>query len=60
MNNAKLAVKWLIKNNIDKYFKNVTNIKNPAYIYLDDRAIQFKGNFKETLKDIENFKVYYK
>lgn len=33
------ATKWLIENKIDKYFKNVTNVKIPAYLYLDDRAI---------------------
>ncbi len=56
----KLATYWLIDNNIDKYFTDVTNIKYPATIYLDDRAIQFNGDYKKTLKDIENFKVYWK
>ena len=56
----KLVTHWLIDNNIDKYFVDVTNIKYPAKIYLDDRAIQFNGDYKKTLKDIENFKVYWK
>ena len=29
--NQKLAAKWLIHNDIDKYFKDITNIKIPAY-----------------------------
>lgn len=56
----KLALNWLIKNNIDKYFKDVTNVKIPAYIYIDDRGLKFNGNYEETLKQIENFKTYWK
>ena len=58
--NSKTAVKWLIENNLDEYFQNVTNVKTPAYIYLDDRGINFNGNYENALKDIENFKVYWK
>ena len=58
--NLLLASKWLIKNEIDKYFKNITNFKIPAYMYIDDRAIQFNGNFGQLYKDIINFKVYWK
>lgn len=58
--NLMLAVKWLINNNIDKYFKDVTNIKLPSYLYIDDRTICFKGNYDETLQDIKTFNVYWK
>ncbi len=58
-NNLK-ATKWLIENKMDKYFKNVTNVKIPAYIYLDDRAIKFSGDYQNTIKQIEDFKVYWK
>ena len=58
--NSKQAVEWLKSNNIDKYFKNVTNVKTPAYIYIDDRAIKFDGDFDKTLNDIENFTVHWK
>ena len=54
------ATKWLIKNGMDRYFKDVTSVKTPAYIYLDDRAIGFSGDFQTTLKQIEDFKVYWK
>ena len=47
-------------NNIDKYFKDVTNVKYPAYIYLDDRAIKFEGDYNKTLEEIENFTVHWK
>lgn len=58
--NSKLATEWLIKNNIDKYFKDVTNNKIPAYIYIDDRSIQFQGDYNKALEEIKNFQVYWK
>lgn len=58
--NLMLATKWLIKNNIDKYFKDVTNIKIPSYLYIDDRTICFRGDYKKALNEIRTFKVYWK
>ena len=58
--NLMLATKWLINNNLDKFFKDVTNIKLPSYLYIDDRTICFKGDYQKTLEEIENFKVYWK
>ena len=58
--NLLLASKWLVENNLDKYFKDVTNVKIPAYLYIDDRCIRFDGNYNRTIKEIENFKVYWK
>ena len=57
---AKEATKWLIDNKIDKYFKDVTNVKFPAYIYLDDRSIKFNGDYEKALDEIKNFQVYWK
>lgn len=58
--NLMLATKWLIKNKLDKYFKDVTNIKIPSFLYIDDRCICFKGEYQQTLNDIKEFKVYWK
>ena len=58
--NLLLSSKWLMKNHLDKYFKDVTNIKIPSYLYIDDRCICFKGKYEETLSEIKNFKVYWK
>ena len=57
--NSKTAFKWLALNKIDKYFKDITNTKKPAYIYLDDRALKFNGNFNKTLTEIKNFNTYW-
>ncbi len=58
--NLLLASKWLIENNIDHYFKDVTSVKIPSFLYIDDRTICFKGNYQETLNEIKNFQVYWK
>lgn len=58
--NLMLSTKWLIKNKLDIYFKDATNIKIPAFLYIDDRTICFKGNYADTLKKVEKFSVYWK
>lgn len=58
--NLLLASKWLIKNNLDKYFKDITNIKIPAFLHIDDRAVCFKGDYSKTVHDIKKFQVYWK
>ena len=58
--NLMLATKWLIKNNLDIFFKDVTNIKLSSYLYIDDRTICFKGDYNKTLDEIEKFRVYWK
>lgn len=55
-----LASKWLIENNLDKYFSDVTNVKPIATMYIDDRTIKFNGNYEKTLNEIKNFQVYWK
>lgn len=58
--NAKLSGKWLTENNLDEYFKDITNIKIPAFLHIDDRCVCFNGNYKDTLTEINNFSVYWK
>lgn len=58
--NLLLASKWLIKNKLDNFFKDVTNIKLPSFLYIDDRTICFKGDYNKTLEEIRDFKVYWK
>lgn len=52
--------KWVIENEIEDYISDVTNIKEQAYVLIDDRGITFNGSFDELYKKIENFKVWYK
>ena len=58
--NPLMASKWIIENGLDKYVENVTNIKEPAYLIIDDRCINFKGDYKRLKKEIEKFNVWYK
>ena len=58
--NKILATKWLIKNNLDKYITDITDIKEPSHLHIDDRCICFDGNFSNTINQIKNFKPWYK
>lgn len=50
---------WLIENNISQYVAEVTDHKIPAIIYIDDRAIEFRGDFQDTLYKVRIFKTYW-
>ena len=58
--NKILASKWLIENGIDKYFKDITNTKDLAWLYIDDRCLNFNGDYSELLAQIKGFKPWYK
>lgn len=52
--------RWLEKYNLNQFVSNITNIKSPyASIIIDDRALQFNGDFQQTLQDITNFKPHW-
>lgn len=55
-----LIAKWLKEHDLDRYVWDVTSIKPPAVAYVDDRAIRFKGDYLETLNELEGFKPYWK
>ncbi len=57
--NMLLSAKWLIDNNLDMYFNDITNEKIPAFLYIDDRCVCFEGSYKKTLKNIKQFNVYW-
>ena len=51
--------KWFEKYSFPKP-KEITNIKIPAPVYIDDRAIKFEGNFSKLVLDLKNFKPYWR
>ena len=51
---------WLKEHGLLEYVAEVTSIKPPAHVYLDDRAVQFNGDYDKALKDIRRFKPYWK
>ena len=40
--------------------KGVTNVKEPAYLIIDDRCINFNGDYEELKNKIKDFEVWYK
>jgi len=46
----KAVEKWL--NNYGIYYDRITSEKLPAFAYIDDLGIRFKGNWRDTLRDI--------
>lgn len=55
-----LTTNWVKENRLEEYFSEITNIKKPAFLLIDDRCIKFNGNYNDLLDNIENFKVWYK
>ncbi len=58
--NRLLASKWLIDNDLDEFISDVTNVKEPCWLYIDDRCLTFDGDFSLLIKKINEFKPYYK
>ena len=58
--NKILATKWLINNNIDQFVADITNVKDLAWLYIDDRCINFDGNFENLSNNINNFRPWYR
>ncbi len=56
-----LTQKWLNDNNLNKFVSNITNTKSPyASIIIDDRALNFNGNFNDTIDAIVKFKPHWR
>lgn len=54
-----LIIKWLVDYGLWDYVDNVTSLKVPAKVYLDDRGVCFTGDYDKALKEIYNFKTYW-
>jgi len=52
--------KWLIKNKLDGYIIDITDVKEPAWVYIDDRCIKFDGDYDNLQNEIMKFKTWYK
>ena len=55
---ARAVRDWLTANDI--YCDRITYEKEAAVLIIDDRAVTFKGDWSQTLKDVKNFKVWNK
>lgn len=54
-----VAVEWLQKNSLDTFVDYITNWKVPASGYIDDRAVCHRGDFFNTLAEVQNFKPHW-
>ena len=55
-----LVAKWVFENKLESYICDITNIKEPCYLIIDDRCIKFDGNYEKTVNKIEQYMVWYK
>lgn len=58
--NRLLASEWIINNGLKEYVDDITNVKDISYLLIDDRCINFNGNFNNLKNQIDNFKPWYK
>jgi len=56
---TKKVIEWMKKYKMPMPVK-VTNVKEPAPVYIDDRVIKFNGDFGKLIKDMKDFNVYWK
>ena len=54
-----LVWSWLIEYRLAEYITDVTNVKPKAFVYVDDRACKFEGDYDETLNIIDTFTTHW-
>lgn len=54
-----LVWSWLIEYNLAEYVTDVSNEKPKAFVYVDDRALKFEGDFDETFDMIDVFTTHW-
>lgn len=57
---SELAMQWLEEYQLTSFFTEVTNIKKPAWLLVDDRCVTFDGNYDNLTEQITLFKPWYK
>lgn len=55
-----LASIWLIENHLDKYISGITNVKEVAWLFVDDRCVRFNGDYNDLMNEINSFRVWHK
>jgi hypothetical protein len=50
---------WMRRYRLDGFVDEVTNRKPPAHVFVDDRAVCFRGDYHATLADIDAFAAHW-
>ena len=53
------ARSWLDQNGLGDLVEEVTDRKPAAVAYIDDRAVCFRGDFQETLRNLQDFRPFW-
>jgi hypothetical protein len=53
------AVRWLEQHGLMQFVSEVTDRKVAAHVFVDDRAVCFRGDFNETLREIAEFRAWW-
>ena len=51
--------KWLAEHGLAEQVSAVTDRKPPAHVYLDDRAVCFRGDFEQAFREIQAFRPFW-
>jgi hypothetical protein len=51
--------RWLREHQLDGLVAEVTDRKPAAHVFVDDRAVCFRGDFEATLRDIDAFAAHW-
>jgi len=50
---------WLVTHGLNDVVDEVTDRKPAAHVFVDDRAVCFRGDFDATLRDIDTFSAHW-
>ena len=53
------AQTWLAQHGLDRWVSEVTDKKPAAHVFVDDRAVCFRGDFRATLTQILEFRAHW-
>ena len=53
------ARRWLRRHGLLRYVAAVTDRKLAAHVFVDDRAVCFRGNFGAALKSVREFRAHW-
>jgi hypothetical protein len=50
---------WLGEHGLDTLVADVTDRKPAAHVFVDDRAVCFRGDFESTLREVDSFTAHW-